>query len=389
MTVTTKNRTIAAAPARRISVTLPLMAAIGLLSGGCEGREVAALEERQQATRQCPDPPCEVPDPTLPGDPPEEPQPPRPPQPDPAKHRKVRIPTDFVTGALILALTGTRVQITHTGGESITLPRSYRTCSGHPGPNVDECKESCRELPPKQQGECRADCEKIDQTCTNQCGVAVATSFIRWSEGAKHLSARATCDSRTCPACPVPTEVPSLKDSELTVPIYRKTIPTPPWEPDWIVTCKMNRWGFVVTPNIAVTSSDHGITVRVSATTGSPSVLCENAPDISVSNPVLALTFTFPSLSPALVLAEGALEGTFSTSVPFVDLLADFDGRMKNAIKEAARERLNAPRESFTFRGLFRDLLDQFVTVHGLEPVDFMGTIRSNASGLEISYIAK
>jgi len=247
---------------------------------------------------------------------------------------------------------------------------------------------------PVQIGACRTWCTNNLGTCTSQCHpVASSTkSFVRWGPAAKLLSADTPCNATTCPACATPTNVKSLRDDELAVPVYRRDMSVP-FGPAWYIQCRYNRWRFEFgymfgkqTP-VQVTSSPSGISFRMSGSSGSPSVVCENAPDVYIDDLAFDLTFSFPWFGSPFIVADGDFEGQLSSSAsPVVDFLFDLESQVHDKVREIAHARLNRPEYVALYLSIFRKLIDTYLSEERLPPIAILGQVQTGYDGLHVSY---
>ncbi len=380
--------------AHRLCARMPvtLLATLGIMLGCGTPDDLSdepALGELRLAARRCPDGECEPP--PLPDDEPPPPPPPRPPQPDPAKARFIVVPTTFMSDEINFALADTFVQLTHTDGETLALPGIVHQCTRSPSDDEEReaCLEFCSELAPKERGPCRAQCD-TQSTCTYSCSNSATSTqnFVRWSAALKYASDQEACNATTCPACATPTQVATLKDDPLPVPIFHKTVLGLPGWPLYTISCRMNRWQFPFQSiNIEVKSSPDGISFRVPGSTASPSVICDNLPNVQVDDLHLQLTLRFPWLGPARLVAEGALHGDIRTGAgPVVDYLGDVENHIKDKFAEIAGNRLNKPHYIATYKRLLLAIIGRYINSAGLDPMETFGYITTDYDGLHVQY---
>lgn len=360
--------------------------ACAVLIAGC-GAASAPVGAESQEARNCPGGECDPPDPPPP--------PPPSGQPDPAKFRHAVIPADWIAFAVnTLALKGTFVQISHTDGDELPLPGWRRECVPNSSPELADCLSDCNDFPPAQRGGCRESCIGNFGTCSTACyGVASSTtSFIRWGQAAKLLSEKATCDSTTCPACAASTQVPSLTDTALQIPVYHKDMSIP-YGPAWYIDCEYNRWQFHFDRNtadghdVAVETRPTGLYFTMPGSTGSPAVICSNAPDLDVPDLGLQLVFEFPLLGVPFMVIDGNVLGHFSSSLgPVVDFIADLEGRLSSTVHEIAHGRLNKPENLKLFRQELEKLIARYLIESRLPPLAILGTVQTDYDGLHVAY---
>jgi hypothetical protein len=265
-------------------------------------------------------------------------------------------------------------------------------CRGNPQTDtaaINECiSDACDGLIAKAYAQCVAACRKQHQICSPVCSSTQQMSFIRWGEIAKEKSLEnhpGTCSPTTCPACPVPTPVPTLQDEQLFIPTFSKTID--PWPlPSFTVTCRVNQWQFRMVGNITVTGASTGLTLHVPGTNGSPAIPCDNAPDISASGLGLDVTF-HPGVSAAGVLtvtAEGALDGSFDGGL--IDFLVDLDAAIKGGVHDQLAGTLNSSANQAQYVDTFNGLISQFLTDNNLPAVKTLQSVTPTPLGLTVKY---
>jgi len=363
-----------------------------VLAAGCSAYDDSQTSVALQGTgidplaRNCPpegcdDGPVDPPDP----DPPEPPPPPT--QPDPAKARFIDIPAEFIQGSLTFALAGTVVQATHTTGEDLAFPGTLHTCHSEPNDDKAQCLLDCNEVPVKQRGQCRAQCAS-KQVCSYFCSnTATSTkNFIRWGDPTRALAGTKACSPTTCPTCATPTTISSLDNEELTVPVFKKSYGPPGLE--YEISCKMNQFRFAgsVTSS-TVTSMPDGVRVRFTGTTGSPSIICNNAPDVTVNDPAVQLKFSFPTFSVRNIRVDADLHGDVDTGAgPIIDYVADVEDRLKSKSHEVASNRLNAAKLEPMYQDLFLKMIGRFITVNHLSPLAIPGRIETRNGSIHFQY---
>jgi hypothetical protein len=373
--------------ARRVIV--PSLVATGLVVvSHADGND--SLGQLQLAARDCPEGNCEPP-PLPDDDPPDPPDPDNPPPtpPPPEIIRKITIPADFITNTIKLSLFGTILQVSHTDGDPLSLPVVVERCQPAPSPGVEECRERCKDVPPKNFGQCMSSCRHHNQTCSLECGSYNPLSYLQWGPNAKAASRKEQCNTNTCPACPQPIEVPSLRDLDLPVKVFHKE--WDPWPlPKYSVTCRINRFQFRAEPNpdtgrqVEVSVSTDGLTVHIPGTAGSPGIRCDGAPDVYVENLGLKLSLRMAQYG-LTVIAKGELDGAFSTVVTG-DIIVD--EALKDVFAEVASNRLNASDKRELFLDLLRGLTDRYITQNHLDPrVGEVSSISFSEAGMTVVYL--
>lgn len=363
-----------------------------VLAVGCSAYDDSRTSVAVQDTgidpeaRNCPPEGCDD-GPSDPSDPDPPPKPPTPQQPDPAKVRIIDIPAEFMQGALTIALAGTVVQATHTSGEDLAFPGTVHTCHNEPNDDKAQCLLDCNEFPVKQRAQCRAQCDK-KQVCNYFCSnTATSTkNFIRWGDSAKALAGNKTCSPTTCPTCPTTTTISSLDNEELAVPVFQKSYGPPGLE--YEISCKMNQFRFAgSTTSSTVTSQPDGVRVRFAGTTGSPSVICNNAPDVTVHDPAVQLKFSFPTFSVRNIVVDADLHGDVDTGAgPIVDYVADVEDRLKSKFHEVASGRLNKTKFKATYEELFVKMIKRFITVNNLSELAIPGRLETRNGSIHFQY---
>lgn len=335
--------------------------------------------------RNCPPEGCPLPE--DPSDPDTPPKPPVPPQPDPSRVRIIDIPATFIESGLTFALAGTVVQATHTSGEDLSFPGTVHTCHGEPNSDPAECLAECNEVPVKQRAQCRAQCNTT-QICTYFCSnTATSTkNFIRWGDAAKALAGTQACSPTTCPTCPTATTISSLENEDLTVPIFQRSYGPPGLE--YTITCRMNQFKFTgsLTSSTVVSAPD-GVRVRFNGSTGSPSVICSGAPDVTVHDPAVQLRFSFPTYSVNNIVVDAGLLGDVDSGAgPILDYVADVEDRIKSKFREVAGNRLNKAKYAPIYKELFLKMIGRFITVNNLSPVAIPGRIEPRNGSIHFQY---
>jgi hypothetical protein len=284
------------------------------------------------------------------------------------------------------ALMNTRIQISHTTGDTQSFP-IWVAGNCHPDTAaINECiADVCDGLFGKALGQCRNACTQQHQICSPVCMSTVQTSFIHWGEVIVSQSDPQACSPTTCPVCPVATQIPSLQDSPLYISPTTKRIDLGPLGTIDVV-CRINQWQFLVSfGNLSVTSASSGLTVHVPGTAASPAIDCSNSPDISVSGLGLAVTFHPAMVNGALdVSADGALEGTFSGGL--LDFLADVDAGVKSSAASQFASNLNSPTKKKQYAGMFNGLVGQFLFDNHLPPVVTLLNLVATPAGLTVTY---
>ncbi len=342
----------------------------------------------QLARLDCPGGDCGPPDP--PEDEPTDPDNPPPTPPPPEIIRTITVPAQFISNTIWLGLSGTVLQVSHTDGDQLTFWNMVQRCQPAPNPGPAECQDRCKDTPPKQLGRCLDQCRNHNQTCKSVCGPYTSLSYLQWGPHAKAQSRKRQCDASTCPACVPATQVPSLRDVDLPVNVFRKLVD--PWPaPKFYITCKINRFQFRAEPNTStgrqheVSVSTEGLTLRIPGTAGSPGIPCDNAPDVSVEDLGLKLSLRMAKFGPVAVIAKGELEGHFSTVVAGEVVV---DQVLKGVFAEVASNRLNAEDKRALFLGLLRDLTDQYIEQKHLDPrVGEVSSIRFSEEGMTVRYL--
>lgn len=360
-----------------------LMMTMGLAAGCATTTDEELAGRDESGIMKCPVGGCDLPEP-------KDPPPPKPPQPDAAKFRTVTIPTVWVKDSVNAALLGTVVQISHMGGDVLSMPGFRRECATNDSPEMKECLDVCAMATPQERAGCKESCNSIHGTCTNTCRASAysSTSFVKWGPAAKAISELTKCNTTTCPACATPTDVRSLTDMELAVPVYRRDLSIP-GGPAWYLNCQYNQWRFAFEnlATVRVDISTYGISFRVPGTTGTPAVHCDNGPDVTAEDLELMLTFRFSRTGPPLIVAEGALLGDLSSGAgPVLDYVADLETRAKDKVKEISANRLNKPANVQLYNAMFRKLVDRYLTATNRAPVATMGLIQTDVDGLHVSY---
>ncbi len=357
------------------------------IAGSAGASSDSGSERTLLAARDCRDEECGPPQPPDEEPPDPDNQPPTPPPPEII--REITVPVDFISNTLKLGLFGTVLQVSHTGGDRIPFWAMVERCESAPNPGIQECIERCNDTPPKQRGQCLDQCKNHNQTCSLVCGSHEAPSFLQWGANARNASSKQQCDANTCPACVPATQVPSLRDIELPVQVFSKTID--PWPlPKYTVTCKINRFQFRAEyipetgKNVQVGVSADGVTMTIPGLAGSPAIRCDGAPDIYVDDPALKLSLGISQYGLA-VLAKAELAGTFSVQV-IGDVIVD--EAIKGKFTELASNRLNAPDKRALFLGLLRSLTDEYIRQNHLDPrVGEVSSIRFSESGMTVRYL--
>lgn len=374
-----RTRTTLALAALCAAATLPL-------SCGTPPSELASDE----AELRCPPEGCEIDDPTEPRNPrePRDPPPPPPPQPDRSKYRTTIIPVEFLKFQLLAALHGTKIQVSHTDGEPLTIYRPEQVCKSRNTAEVQACKAECNadpDLTPFQKSQCRAQCEKATTTCSNVCGSVAATSYIRWGNAALDLSKQTspkTCNAKTCPACSTPTQVPALEHRALSVPIFDRSYDL--GLDIHRIWCVVNRWTFdVVASNVQMAATKEGLRIRLAGSTGNPAIHCEGAPDPEVDNLALEVWFKFPAPG---ISVDATLTGEWRVFGPVVDFLADLDDRISSAVKEKLHDSLNTAPAQDLYRNIFRTVVANYVKDTFRETLANMGSIYAESGGIRVNY---
>jgi hypothetical protein len=295
------------------------------------------------------------------------------------------IPAGYISDKMNAILLDTEIQVTHTTGDTLVFPLFEESCR----PNataISACiRNACSGLTGRPYVQCTIACRQQHQICTPVCTSRDLLSFIRWGELAKLASSQDTCSPSTCPACPVPTPMPSLRDEQLFIPIYSKQIVPPfPLDP-FTVTCLYNQWQFKAQENLSVTVASTGLTVHMPGTTGSPAISCTNAPNISATG--VGLDFTFhPSVSSGVlaVSAEGALDGTFNGGI--IDVIVDIDAVIKGTVHNDLADVLNSGNKPAEYADVFNGLIAQFLTDNQLPAVTTLESVSPTDQGLQVQY---
>jgi hypothetical protein len=298
------------------------------------------------------------------------------------------IPADYISNKMNLFLLDTELQVSQTTGDTLEFPLFVGNC--HPNTAaINACiADACGGLPGRAHVQCTVACRQQHQICVPVCSSTNLLSFIRWGGIAKQASLQddpETCSPSTCPACPVPTAVPSLHDEQLFIPTFSKEIdPPPPFDP-FIVTCRVNQWQFHVQENLSVTSATTGLTLHLPGTTGSPAIPCNNAPDISAQDVGLDLTFHPAVTANGLaVSAEGALDGTFSGGI--LDVIVNVDADIKGAVHTQLADILNSGNKPAEYAAIFKALIGQFLTDNQLPAVTTLEGVSPTDQGLVVQY---
>jgi len=353
---------------------------------GCDPA-ASSVGELDSALRNCPPEGC--PGPGDPGDPPPK-KPPPPPQPDPAKYRTAYLSIAYLQQALNADLDGTRIQITHTTGQALTFPSFMQSCThvGNTAAEQQECEDACNSadgLTPAQKATCRANCAGHD-VCSTFCGSHTAMNYVRWGFNliaASLQSSSKYCTSTTCPACNPAVKVPSLANLELNIPEYSNSFGIWPAEVD--VTCRLNQIALQVAGNITVDSTPDALYVTMPGTTGSPAVICDNAPDANVDNFGVQLRFTFP-WAQAAVATEASTVGDWHILAPGVAYLTDLSGRISDGVKSGTHNMLNSPDNQKALFNAFAGIVEQYVDTQTSEKFAKMGYIESQYGQLKVTY---
>ena len=308
----------------------------------------------------------------------------------------VVIPPSSIQDKLSASLLGTEIQVSHTTGDTEVFPSWVQACQPDPAgaqpAAIANCIAGCdtEGLTGKALVQCRAGCSQPPEICTPVCTSIEDLSFIQWSELAKLNSLQNnpdTCSTDTCPACPVPTAVPSLRDQPLSIPTFTKDVNPLPGI-DFTVTCRVNQWQFkflLGSLGPSVTSAPTGLTVRVPGTTGSPAIQCDNASDISAHGVALELTF-HPSVSwGALgVSAEGALDGSLDGGLD--GLFVDVDAMIKGTVHARLADILNGGNKPALYAEMFNGLIAAFLTDNGLPALTTLESVSPTDQGLQVQY---
>ena len=307
--------------------------------------------------------------------------------PPPESKRTVTIPTEFIQLQINLVLFDTTVQLSFFDSDGVlSVPVVEEQCENRYDEDVDQCLEGCQDLPPKNQGECRDDCRAQTQICYPVCSANTGSSFIRWGDTAKALSAKQVCDATTCPACASATDVPSLQDTLLGGTFFESSTTVGPFTYEF--TCFLNNWQFRANLNIKVTSSESGLRVSIPGTTGNPSIPCDNnfTPNIEVTDLGIGLFLRMDPSSPwPRVIAQGDLLGQFHTLLGVPD--ATITSAIKSTFREVADNRLNKADKQALFLKMFHGLIDKFLTANHLEPrVGDATSIRFSSEGMIVDY---
>jgi hypothetical protein len=361
----------------RRAVLHSLVYAAGLVGSGCAvdaGDEASGVGHTQAAILTCPAGVCVQPG--LANAPPPSPN-------------TVVIPTSYISDQLNTVLQQTLIQVSQTTGDIMVFPDLVQSCRPNTGA-VSACiANACGGLSGRAYVQCATACrQQAPKICTAVCSSTENMSFIRWGGLAKQGSLQnhpETCSPSTCPACPVPTNVPSLHDEQIFIPTFSKEIDPPLLDPI-IVSCSINQWQFrIVSDDLNVTSASTGLTLQVPGSTGSPAIPCSNAPDISASGVGLELTF-HPSMATGVlaVSAEGALDGTFSGGI--IDVIVDVDADIKSEFHNQLNSVLNSGDKPAEYVDMFNGLIAQFLTDNQLPAVTTLESVSPTDQGLEVQY---
>lgn len=150
----------------------------------------------------------------------------------------------------------------------------------------------------------------------------------------------------------------------------------------------MNRFRFQGDArSIKVTSLADGIRVRVPGETGSPSVICNNAPDVTVNDPAVQLKFSFPYFSLNSLRVDANLHGDVDTGAgPVVDYVADLGDRLKDKFHEVASSRLNKEKFKPMYQQLFLKLIQRYIAARNLSPLAIPGRIETRDGNIHFQY---
>jgi hypothetical protein len=346
---------------------------------GCDATDIgsAALEEMHCPNGDCPDPGDDSSD-----DLPEE-EPPT--QPDPAKLRETVIPVDFVAVTLNELLFGTRIHVSHTDFVRLAFPYMDEVCETHHDPNEAECIAECNEsdLPPSQRAECRASCRATTTTCHDVCASFEALSYVRWGANALFAGGFKACEPTTCPACGPGTQIARLENRPLPIPAFDEDYTVGPFT--YSIACDVNRWAFQVEGNLGIRMSSTGLEVTVPGVTGDPAIICDGAPDPTVEDLALEITFRFPT-SGLDIYTDSWLRGDWDVFGEPVDFLFDLQSSISNAAHSATTDALNDVRVRDTYRQAFVGLATRYIQDVNHEVLDNLGNIQAVDGGLKARY---
>jgi hypothetical protein len=294
------------------------------------------------------------------------------------------IPPSYISDKLADVLTGTVVQVSQTTGDTPAFPEIVSVCTTDAAAASACIQNVCTGMAGRAYMQCESSCRGQNQTCTPVCSSTQQMSFIRWSEIAKEQSKTETCSRTTCPACTVPTDVPSLQDEPLFIPTFTRSVTVFPW-PTITVTCRINQWQFRVPFTLSVTSSSTGLTLQVPGMSGSPAISCAGMPDISASGLGLELTF-HPSMSGGVlaVSADGTLDGTFDGGI--ISVLVDLNSVIKGQVHDQLTGTLNSGSKPAEYVDMFNALITQFLSDNQLPAVTTLLSVTTTDQGLVVTY---
>jgi hypothetical protein len=116
-------------------------------------------------------------------------------------------------------------------------------------------------------------------------------------------------------------------------------------------------------------------------------VICDNAPNVTVHDPAVELTFSFPTFSLHSLRVDADLHGDVDTGAgPVIDYIADIGDRLKDKFHEVAGNRLNKDKFRPMYQELFLKLIRRYITANMLSPLDLPGRIETRNGGLHFQY---
>jgi hypothetical protein len=287
---------------------------------------------------------------------------------------EVFIPIDALSEELNLALLGTTIQVSHTTGTAVTISEDLEDC--YLDPEIwGTCIENCTTQA------CKIACERKAMRCNLVCAPVSALSYIAWGPIATAAQGNVACNPSTCPACSTPT----------TIPPQAEPLDVPPYSAHG-ATCRVNDWVFAVKngQKATVTGVGGGLVLEIHGSAVDPAIQCTNGPDMHVDSIGLKLTIAprVDASGNVQVSTTGELDTTFHPAwwaIP-IDWFVDFDGTIKDGVKENLSGQLNAPSNEKMLAQTVQALIANYMAQSGLPPARTFVSVAMSPAGLDVKY---
>lgn len=269
------------------------------------------------------------------------------------------IDTVAIQLGLLLALGETRVQLSTWDNDPAQQRISYNTSICRPDPTYSICRGDCGDkVGYDAYRACLDACESL--ACTSHtCVTNTTSSFIRFptdlKESTRPSATQATnCNANTCPACTTPSRVPTLHDAHIAVPPYHAPLGD----------CRLKQLSFDVPlgfeDSFVATSDTSAIHIAMTGHATSPTVLCNNSPNIDLE-PKIRLDLVPSTQNYKLVLHLGAAFTGSITATHVINswIIAAVRGWIRDAIDDRLTAKLDAVASGLLSTSFDRSLRQQ------------------------------